>query len=278
MSATHGGKWLEEEITRIANDYDRRRVLSLNKVDPPTRMIMDKRTKRWIPIHLANPFLDFVGAWTEQRGRGIFLEAKSTTEPRLQLGSGGISDNQWIALQRWRKAGAAVGVLWGYTPTHEIRFVPFELIESQLRNDAKHVKWQHASEIPRGLGFCTWNFAAILAEYHPANAKIAQAAPADLVAAVEETLATPAPAPPRKASKAVKQPELPLLPAEPRPPKFWGIGGQCTVCEKPSSTARMFHTMGPHPVYIGMLEQTSFVCESCAAKDPAFAAALAEAP
>lgn len=159
------GKWLEEEIKRIADDYQRRGILSLAKADPP--IAIKRIGPKIVPIQLENPFLDFLGAWKRRGGRAIFLEAKSTQEEKLKLGDGGLTDNQWAALRRWRAAGAAVGVLWGMTRTCEIRFVPFELIESQLRNDAKHVKWQHAEPLQPGLGFCTWNFEQALADYHP---------------------------------------------------------------------------------------------------------------
>lgn len=165
MSATEHGKWLQDEITRIADDYERRGIARLKKVDPPLRIIGNPFKGKGRVIPLANPFLDFMGAWTARQGRVIVIEAKSTQEPKLPLGNGGLDSDQWTLLNRWRGAGGAVGVVWGYK--HELRFVPFEAIRSQLGAGVKHLKWEHATPIPRGLGFCTFDFLHTLAEYCP---------------------------------------------------------------------------------------------------------------
>lgn len=158
------GKWLQDEIDAIAKDYQRRGILTLKKVDPPTRVIPGPRPK---VIMLENPFLDFIGTWTERQGRCLVLEAKSTEEPKLTIcNSGGLSERQWNALHAWETAGAVTGVLWGYREA-EIRFVPMAALRAQWRSEAKHIKWENATPIPRGTGFCTWDFAAVLRQYFP---------------------------------------------------------------------------------------------------------------
>lgn len=158
------GKWLEEEITRIAGAYRTRGQLHLEKVDPPTRIF------RGQVIFLQNPFLDFAGAWRERGGRAIFLEAKSTDDPKLEIGKGGLRDAQRQALRNWQLSGAAVGIIWGLSRAQELRWVPLEAIDAQLRNGTKHLKWDNATPLPRGTGWVTWDFLHALRLYHPERA------------------------------------------------------------------------------------------------------------
>lgn len=159
------GKWLEDAITRIGSAYEQQGILKIRKVDPPVRMIGTGNARRIIPM--TNPFLDFVGTWTRRGGRALCIEAKSTDKTTLGIGSGGLTDNQWANLLDWRRHGAATGVLWGLNDTNEIRFVPVEAIEAQLRNGIKHIKWHHATELRQGLGFVLSDFEEALADFHP---------------------------------------------------------------------------------------------------------------
>lgn len=166
MSTANQGRWLQDEITRICEHYAQRNTARIKKVDPPSRITGTGAKRR--TIYMLNPFVDFIGAWTQRAGRAIAIEAKSTAEPSLPIcQDGGITKNQWDLLNEWRRAGAAVGVLWGYRT--EIRFVPFEALRAQLNATppVKHVKWEHATPIPQGLGFCSFDFLVTLGEYHP---------------------------------------------------------------------------------------------------------------
>lgn len=168
MAITNQGKWLELTIKQAALEYQRQGRLSLEKVDPPMRVMGTGPHRR--TVMLPNPFLDFVGTWTEQCGRAIFIEAKSTADPRLPIvdegvKTAGLKFKQIQALKRWRAAGAAVGVLWGYQ--EQLRFIPMQAIESQQRNGIKHLKWDNATPIPRGYGWVVFDWIRPLADYNP---------------------------------------------------------------------------------------------------------------
>lgn len=156
------GRPLQNEIIQIANVYRTQGVCVLHKVDPPLRVV-GKRPNVKV-IFLDNPFLDFVGAWKARGGRAIVLEAKQTEEPKLTFGNK-LTDKQIAALRSWHSYGAAVGVLWMFGG--EMRYLPIAAITARLDEGIKHVKWEHATEIPRGLGFITWDFMRTLADYYP---------------------------------------------------------------------------------------------------------------
>lgn len=172
MSTKNQGTWLEAEIKKILEVYRDKGLLDMSKVDPPTRVIWVPAAKRkpgqaaQTVMQLPNPFLDYVGSWTERAGRAVFLEAKSTAEPRLPLmNDSGLKQRQIESLLRWRRAGGAVGVLWACCGA--IRFVPLVAVEAQLRGGVKHIKWEHAMELKRGFGWVTWDFLEALRAYHP---------------------------------------------------------------------------------------------------------------
>ena len=68
--------------------------------------------RRWVPRR-NNPFLDFVGVWTET-GRAVFIEAKYTEDEYLRVDGrgGGVDDRQMANLRLWDKAGADAMVIW----------------------------------------------------------------------------------------------------------------------------------------------------------------------
>ena len=125
------GKEFEEQVEKVLLQYQIAGVLRARKVDPPTRWVMG----RLIPQ--ANPFLDFVGVWTERAGRSVFFEAKETAEPRLAIGGNGITATQRDSLVLWGLAGAVTFVLWrlrGHT-----FFLPGPLVAS-IEKERKHVR------------------------------------------------------------------------------------------------------------------------------------------
>lgn len=172
VSTKNQGTWLERDIQRCCDVYREKCLLDLAKVEPPTRVLWTPKARRrpgqpeQTVLQLPNPFLDYVGAWRERGGRAVFLEVKSTSEPRLGImQSSGIRDAQFFALQRWARAGGAVGVLWAHR--EELRFLPLEALEVRLKDGVKHVKWEHARAIPRGMGWLTWDFLQVLRLYNP---------------------------------------------------------------------------------------------------------------
>jgi len=105
------GRDFQAEIQRSANEYLYRGWMRLRKVDPPSRVIGGGAGRR--VIFLENPWLDFAGVWTERHGRAVFIEAKSTTEPKLAVDrDGGVTEKQADAIIHWRIAGAVAFVLW----------------------------------------------------------------------------------------------------------------------------------------------------------------------
>lgn len=164
MSISNQGKQLQETIAACAAYYAHRGIAKIHKVDPPCRIVGAGFKRK--TIYLENPFVDFIGTWAARGGRTIALEAKSTEKPTLPVSQdGGVTAKQLAALQDWRDHGAAVGVLWEYG--EDIRFVPLDAIRSQLDAGIKHVKWEHARPVPEGLGFCRFDFLAVLAIYFP---------------------------------------------------------------------------------------------------------------
>lgn len=142
----NNGKAFEAIIESINLQYQRQGLMRLKKVDPPTRII------RGQVLFLENPFLDYAGVCTVENGRAVFVEAKSTSYPRLPIGGhGGLSDKQIAALDMWETAGALVGVLWFHE--EEMRFVTRSMAHDVLASPAASLKWTAAEVIPKGHGF-----------------------------------------------------------------------------------------------------------------------------
>lgn len=140
------GKGLEGRIEVAAGVYSNRRVCYLKKVDPPTKTIIQGGKPQ--TILLENPFLDFVGVWTERAGRLIVLEAKTTSEARLPMVTGGLTQKQIDALRAWHNAGAAVGVIWEFNLNWG--WVSLPLIQKTLSGGRKSVPWEDAEIISQG--------------------------------------------------------------------------------------------------------------------------------
>ena len=146
------GKDLENRIASIAKIYEAQGKAVLHKCDPPSRTI--NINGRVITTLLKNPFPDFVGTWTTNGGKAIFIEAKSTQKPRLPImcKSGGVTVQQVTSLINWHDAGAAVGVVW----EHELewKFVSVPQIQKTLllkrgTQPRKSIRWDEAEPIEK---------------------------------------------------------------------------------------------------------------------------------
>lgn len=163
------GQTFERRLELICDDYRRRGLADIRKVDPPTKTFGSGRATR--VIHLANPWLDFVGTWTARGGRMLQIEAKSTEEPTLRIlkegaSGSGITYNQQTNARRWAHAGAAVAFLWHHHG--QVRIVTPAMVQAQL-TQRYSLRWVDAHPVPPGLGFCFHDFLAVLAAIHPTN-------------------------------------------------------------------------------------------------------------
>jgi penicillin-binding protein-related factor A (putative recombinase) len=159
------GKGFESMVLATAGAYETEGVMTLRKVDPPTQVVW-RLGKPQVIFKKGNPFLDFVGCWTERGGCAVFLEAKSTNEQRLPIYSdGGVSSLQMEALLRWERAGAAVGVLWEFKG--EVRFVSTRVIRMNRHLGRSSVSWGCAEQVPQGMGFKIADFVVNLRRLYP---------------------------------------------------------------------------------------------------------------
>src|SRR5579862_1167264 len=149
------GKPFEAHLLEIASIYENRGILSLVKSDPPVRVVGFGPARK--VIFLRNPFVDFVGVWKERNGRAIFLEAKSTADPSLDLDhDNGITDTQIKSLKRWSNAGAAVGVLWECQGS--VKFISLDSITRRLMANLRKIHFHQAEPVGQGEGFVMFDF------------------------------------------------------------------------------------------------------------------------
>lgn len=148
---TNQGTAFERELETIFEAYAKQGRAKIHKVDPPTKVLGRK------VLFMPNKWLDFCGAWTEQGGRLLMIEAKRTDKPRLALGgTGGLSETQWHNAMDWQRAGAMVLILWQYRG--EIRATtPAMGMAACRENDRKSLRWCDAHRLPRGLGWVTFD-------------------------------------------------------------------------------------------------------------------------
>lgn len=153
----NSGKPWEEMIQTSADVYERQGFLRLSKVDPPTKMVGPGRV-----IWLKNPFLDFVGSWTERQGRALMLEAKSTKDPTLKLRQkdNGVTEDQLWAIDRWHRSGAVTGVLWHVRDKAMYYLSPMALA-SALIEGRRNVGVDDGVRFTQGVGM-------VLADFLPA--------------------------------------------------------------------------------------------------------------
>lgn len=154
------GKRFERLFKQVADEYKYRRVLRMEKCDPPTRIVGPGKI-----LFLENPFADFVGSWTERGGRSILLEAKSTQDDRLPMGTGKLSDKQIEWLYRWHCAGAVVGVVW--EAAFKVGFLPIGKIKQIADSGRRHLKFEDADNVPQGRGLILFDFVQNLRRWYP---------------------------------------------------------------------------------------------------------------
>jgi penicillin-binding protein-related factor A (putative recombinase) len=160
------GRAWEATVEAILTQYTARGLLRLRKVEPPTRTIGGKGFRK--VIYLPNPFLDYVGAWTEAGGRAVFMEAKSTSEDRLPMGgSGGLSAGQVENLFNWTNAGAVAFVLWE-APAGVV-FIRAESVRSAFVKNRKSLAPDDGVPVKAGVGFVVWDFLAVMRETYHVN-------------------------------------------------------------------------------------------------------------
>jgi len=163
------GKPFETEITKTCAEYQSQGRLRMKKADPPVRVIGGGPYKRI--IQLANPFLDLVGCWTERDGRAVFIECKSTQEPKLSL-FGNITENQYEAMHHWHHAGAVVFVLWQWN--EEVVLLTAGTVQRhvtlmQAGAGPHHIKFEAGTHVPRGMGFVIYDFLELMHAFWPAH-------------------------------------------------------------------------------------------------------------
>ncbi len=161
------GTVFEGEIAAMCLAYQDAGIASLEKVDPPIRVLHIPGGGKRV-VFLANPFLDFSGTWTARGGKAIHIECKATSPPILNIKSGtsrgGITESQLIASERWEAAGAAVAFLWRHEA--KTRILTPAMVRAQLAT-RNSLRWCDAHDIPQGSGFLFIDFLAVLARLNP---------------------------------------------------------------------------------------------------------------
>lgn len=156
-----GWQLCEAIVAMHCASYAAQRVATIKKVDPPSSTVV-LAGGRARTILKSSPYLDFCGVWTAQGGRAIHLECKSTMEPRLPLGDGGLKDTQVVALNEWEDAGAIVGVLWMHAG--DIRLLTSASIRQARLMGRMSVSWTAAFELEWSSELIQHDFLKALAE------------------------------------------------------------------------------------------------------------------
>lgn len=164
-NASNDGRPFEKEMEITAGGYHSRRKAVLKKVSPPTRIVFyrDEKTgeKRQRVIMLENPFLDFVGVWTERNGLALMIEAKSTSMHRLPFnGDKGFHAGQWAAMKTWRLNGAATALVWKFNGSVCL-YTPEMLLEAE-RLAVKSLAHENGISVPPGEGTVLWDFLRVM--------------------------------------------------------------------------------------------------------------------
>ena len=145
MKTSKRGGELERTLEAIHGVYRMTRRAKVHKVDPPVRIVGGGGARRI--IFLENPFVDYVGAWTERNGRMLAIEAKETTEPRLDMATAKLSGTQQLALTQWRDSGALALVCWRHEG--EIRLVTIAIMLAEQAAGRASVRWSRAVPLLR---------------------------------------------------------------------------------------------------------------------------------
>jgi len=152
------GRPFQTLIESILKQYQSAGSLRVKKVEPPTRIIGGGKFARKV-IHLANPYLDYLGCWSDRGGRMVTFEAKSTREPRLPLWTNGVTENQIVALRLWEKAGAVTFVLWEHAG--EVRLFRNHEIDATLAQ-RRHLKLEDGIFVPAGTKWIVHDFLQVM--------------------------------------------------------------------------------------------------------------------
>lgn len=152
----NNGKPLEALITMIGQGYEQTRVARIRKTDPPTAFVRGR------VVHTANPWPDFVGSWTQNGGRLLMIEAKSTTEDFLPIMSGGVREAQVEAMRQWAAAGAVCFVLWAPADLSRMRLIPIDTILARASEGPRRIRDGEPGvfECERGTGKVAFDFMA----------------------------------------------------------------------------------------------------------------------
>lgn len=133
------GREFEKRIADSLALYQANGWMRIKKVEQPIKMF-GRRV-----IHLKNPFLDFIGSWTERFGKMVAFETKSTSVPKLQTHSGGLTEAQIDAMRLWTRAGAVTFLLWDYKGN--VNFWSHEMVEEQTAT-RRHLRFEDGVGVP----------------------------------------------------------------------------------------------------------------------------------
>lgn len=171
-NAGNDGRRWQETVAATAADYERRRVLCLEKTDPAVRIVGGKEDRR--VIFKKSRLVDFVGCHTARGGRAIFLEAKCTSEERLPLGRpGGLTAAQVSTLRAWALGGAMAALLWRtpagawLCPYRDILRAALDGRKSLLPAHCMRVELVGAVRLPDGSQAERPDFAPVLERAYP---------------------------------------------------------------------------------------------------------------
>jgi hypothetical protein len=158
---SNDGRRFEDLFAGVNTQYNYKRVLKLEKVDPPTRIVGPGRI-----IFLASCFSDYVGTWSERQGRALFIEAKSTVGDMLPIrDDSNLKNKQIDDLIMWHGCGAAVGVVW--ESNFRVGFLPIGTIDAIRKSGRKYIDFREADPVPQGKGMILFDFAVNLRRWYP---------------------------------------------------------------------------------------------------------------
>jgi hypothetical protein len=157
--ATKRGKDFEDIMASHCLEFEKRGRAKIHKVDPPSKVIGKGKV-----VYQANPFLDFIGTWTESGNRSLMLEAKSTSDHLLPIDTkkGGLTTKQIDHMRDWARAGTVTAVVWFRSDLRELKVVNFETIDYALAFGHRSMRWEDQPRCIRGT--TPWLRFDILAE------------------------------------------------------------------------------------------------------------------
>jgi hypothetical protein len=156
MSVENQGKIFEKWIQGKIDDLGR--SVAIYKVDPPVRVLGNPARPR--VIFLANPFLDFTGAW---KGRAVNIEAKSRQplpgrsidKHWLKLrDKAGLTDRQIEAFWAYERAGSVTMLLWRLG--EQVRLFTGGDVCKIDSSGINRLYWSAGIDLVRDCPFRTW--------------------------------------------------------------------------------------------------------------------------